>query len=72
MLYALNARYSGATIPDVIILLREVHYKTNRDSIDLQVAVDELGDLFFRRKAINSPMTDLMQGGLLMNRGGFA
>lgn len=66
MLGALDARYRGATTTDVIILLGEIHNKQYRDSIDISVFVDELADLFSRLKAINSPMTDLMQVGFLL------
>ena len=66
MLAALDARYRGSTTTDVIILLGEIHNKTYNDSIDVSVFVDELGDLFARLKAIKSPMTDLMQVGLLL------
>ena len=66
MLAALDARYRGSTTTDVIILLGEIHNKTYDDSIDASVFVDELGDMFSRLKAIKSPMTDLMQVGLLL------
>ena len=66
MLAALDARYRGSTTTDVIILLGEIHNKLYDDSMDASVFVDELGDLFSRLKAIQSPMTDLMQVGLLL------
>lgn len=66
MLAALDARYRGATTTDVIILLGEVHNKQYRDSMDMSLFVDELGDLFSRLRAIKSPMTDLMQVGFLL------
>ena len=66
MLSALDARYRGSTTTDVIILLGEIHNKVYHDSLDASVFVDELGDLFSRLKAIDTPMTDLMQVGLLL------
>jgi gag-polypeptide of LTR copia-type len=66
MLEALDNRYRGATMTDVVLSLSEIHNKVCSEENDLSKFLDDVGYLFAKLTVMNCGLPYIVQVGLLL------